>query len=182
MTELAVNVVGKPNVGYGRIVVRARDALTRTYWPAEFPFAHLVRQLDVTTPLSLGHPQNCVGAGLAVIPGVLVASVTAVEIAAESHPFLAAYSPPASAELCTCILSYIAKPSSVTPIISVSIKGIINPNSIAAVPRDPLRQARMKRSRMMMGPAYSTRMVFEPATEVTPVPVQLFLNCEPPVN
>ena len=66
---------GKP--GKAKIFACVSEAFTRTYWPCALPPAHAFVQLPTVIPLVPGQPQKEVGAGVAVIPAVLVALTTA---------------------------------------------------------------------------------------------------------
>ena len=64
---------------------------------------HVEPQLTVEMPEVVGHPQNWLGAGEAVMPELAVAFVIAVVIVLELKPFTAAYRAPAPAALATCM-------------------------------------------------------------------------------
>lgn len=50
------------------IVLKVLCADTVTYWPAEAPPVHVEPQVATVSPDVVGHPQNWLGAGEALIP------------------------------------------------------------------------------------------------------------------
>lgn len=68
------------------------------------PLVQMAPQVTVEILVPDTQAQNCCGAGVALIPVTDVALVTALEMAELLNPCTAAYSAPAWAEFCTCIL------------------------------------------------------------------------------
>src|SRR5260364_306949 len=85
---------------------------------------------------------------------------------AESQPFLAAYSMPASTALLTCIASYMANPRSTVPTSRMNRNGINSANSMAAVP-DSLRRPDSFPNLVLVGVINAPRLLDKPRRAAT---------------